>query len=114
MEFVSRLRHELVHCVHSALTPVRVRLVSYWLNEVMNRVDRGVIHWLIGDFRGFRTHAMHRSSIILFKASQKILLTAFSGRLVIHFASNSIKYILFEFKLQIKIFNFGFTLIKQN
>ena len=56
IEFVSRLGHESVHCVHSALTealtPVRVRLVAYWLNGVMNWVVREVSYWLRGTLRG--------------------------------------------------------------
>ena len=67
IEFVCRLENAectqwtnaLVYCVHSALTPVR--LVAYWLNGVTNWVDREVTHWLMGDSKGFRTHAMHGS-----------------------------------------------------
>ena len=50
-------------------------------------------------------HETFKMQIILFKALQKILLTAFSGRLVINFdvvinimSLNAIKYILFDFK----------------
>ena len=61
IEFVSRLGHELVHYVHSVLIPVPVCLVAYWLNGVTNWVNWGIRHWLMADFRGFRTHAVHGS-----------------------------------------------------
>ena len=83
-----QVRKRLVHFVHSALIPVRVRTVSYWLNGVTNWIDPEVTHSLIGDSRGSRTYAMHgsfRMYGMLSKALQNSLLTAFSRRLMITF-----------------------------
>ena len=47
-----QVRKRLFHCIHSALSPVRVRLVAYWLDGVTNWVDREVTHRLMRDSRG--------------------------------------------------------------